>query len=194
MLPAQLPVGAVNLNGESVFRNECVCVRTGNWRGDVRCAGDVRRCLRPSPARGGAVLCFCVCGVRGEARRRSLPPAPRFCSALRCFRKDRHCPQVPDGGAGVIFASPLIGSSYQGFGFCVRTHRGDVQPLSSSAPEPGAIPAPAGAAVLLVHLFRPLCINPFLLCFRLISLMGRNVCTNLTCVQKSLPTSPPAPR
>ena len=80
-------------------------------------------CVRTLRA-GCVVLCFCVCGVRGEARRRSLPPAPRFCSALRCFRKDRHCPQMPDGGAGVIFASPLIGSSYQGFGFCVRTHRG----------------------------------------------------------------------
>ena len=150
-------------------------------------------CVRP--LRAGVPFCvfvFAVCAVKRVWR--SLPPAPRFCSALRCFRKDRHCPQVPDGGAGVIFASPLIGSSYQGFGFCVRTHRGDVQPLSSSAPEPGAIPAPAGAAVLLVHLFRPLCINPFLLCFRLISLMGRKVCTNLACVQKSLPTSPPAPR
>ena len=83
---------------------------------------------------------------------RSLPPVPRFSSALW------HYPQMPTGGAGVIFGYSLMGCLYQVL-FCVRTHRGGVQPLSSSAPEPGAIPAPAGTAVILAHLFRLLCVN-----------------------------------
>ena len=84
---------------------------------------------------------------------RSLPPVPRFSSALW------HYPQMPTGGAGVIFGYSLMGHLYQGFVLCAYTQRGGVQPLSSSAPEPGAIPAPAGTAVILAHLFRLLCVN-----------------------------------
>ena len=47
-----------------------------------------------------------------------------------------------------------MGSPYQGFGFCVRTHRGACSLFVHLHLNRECIPAPAGAAVILVHLFR----------------------------------------
>ena len=88
---------------------------------------------------------------------------------------------------------PLLGSPYQGFGFCVRTHRGACSLFVHLHLNRECVPAPAGAAVILVHLFRPL-IHPSLLCFRLILLIGRKICPIWRAFKKRIPTSPPTPR
>ena len=82
-----------------------------------------------------AVGCFGHCILHGEVWWRSLPPAPRS-SALR------HGPPMPRRGAGVVFEFSSQGVSIPCFGLCVRTHREGVQPLCSSAPEPGVEPLP----------------------------------------------------
>ena len=82
-----------------------------------------------------AVGCFGHCVLHGEVWWRSLPPAPRS-SALR------HGPPMPRRGAGVVFEFSSQGVSIPCFWLCVRTHREGVQPLCSSAPEPGVEPLP----------------------------------------------------
>ena len=85
-----------------------------------------------------AVGCFNHCVLHGEVWWRSLPPAPRS-SALR------HGPPMPRRGAGVVFEFSSQGVSIPCFGLCVRIHtEGGVQPLCSSAPEPGveSLPLP----------------------------------------------------
>ena len=82
-----------------------------------------------------AVGCFGHCVLHGEVWWRSLPPAPRS-SALR------HGPPMPRRGAGVVFEFSSQGVSIPCVWLCVRTHREGVQPLRSSAPEPGVYPCP----------------------------------------------------
>ena len=82
-----------------------------------------------------AVGCFGHCVLHGDVWWRPLPPAPRS-SALW------HGPPMPRRGAGVVFEFSSQGVSIPCFGLCVRTHRGGVQPLRSSAPEPGVEPLP----------------------------------------------------
>ena len=85
-----------------------------------------------------AVGCFGHWVLHGEVWWRSLPPAPRS-SALR------HGPPMPRRGAGVVFEFSSQGVSIPCFGLCVRIHtEGGVQPLCSSAPEPGveSLPLP----------------------------------------------------
>ena len=80
------------------------------------------------------------------ARRSAMavsPACPAFCSALR------HCPRVPVGGAGVIFDAPALRSSYQVF---LRANTRGVQPLRSSAPEPGVYPCPCRSSRVMILL------------------------------------------
>ena len=97
---------------------------------DVRADGELMRYL--SAAAGLYAAPFGSCTLRMDvpflvfvfvfcaALRvwRSLPPVPRFSSALW------HYPQMPTGGAGVIFGYSLMGHLYQVFVLCAYTQRG----------------------------------------------------------------------
>ena len=131
----------------------CACGR-GTDAVLVRCGRAVCGSFRePHPARGRAVSCFRVCLLGCAARVAVSPACPAF-----FFRSVALSADADRRRGGDIRILPH-GASISSFcSVCVHTE-GGVQPLSSSAPEPGAIPAPAGTVVILAHLFRLLCVN-----------------------------------
>ena len=103
----------------------------------------------------------CVRGCRSVfsrlrcARRSAMavsPACPAFVRAVTLSADAK-------GRRGGDIWIPLLGSPYQGFGFCVRTHRGACSLFVHLHLNRECIPAPAGAAAILVHLFRPLGVN-----------------------------------
>ncbi len=159
----------------------CACGR-GTDAVLVRCGRAVCGSFRElHPAHGRAVSCFRVCLLRCAALRvwRSLPPVPRFSSALW------HYPQMPTGGAGVIFGYSLMGRLYQVFVLCAYTQRGacsllvhlhlnrdDPCPCRNSRHLGASFPSALRQSVLSIEV----------LCFWLISLIGRKICANLITV------------